>query len=282
MEDDNLNISSVAKGTEYEIFVREIYETLLNADGIENISVLHNIDLKGKSGCSHQIDVYWEFKLAGQTYKTAIECKAFNTSVPIGRIRDFYGVLIDTPNLNGIFVTLVGYQSGAKAYAEHYGVTLKELRHPNEQDWKGRLRDAIANINIITQNIDEFTPVFTPEFLENHKDMETFAISCNTHDPLIFDPTGKAVASHEQLRSTLPATDAPFIGHDYTFDFPGHILKTDNGDCEINAIKIKYSATLEKSTMKISGDVFAKAIIKDVLSGAYTFIGVNGEVRNPG
>ncbi len=98
-------LSNVAKGTEYELFVRGVYEAVLKAEGVESIKEKHDIKLVGKSGCEHQIDVYWEFKIAGQTYRTAIECKAFNSDVAIGRIRDFYGVLADVPNLNGIFVT---------------------------------------------------------------------------------------------------------------------------------------------------------------------------------
>ena len=57
------------KGTEYEHFVQAIYETLLKADGVESIAVRHDVKLPGKSGCDHQIDVYWEFKVAGRLTK---------------------------------------------------------------------------------------------------------------------------------------------------------------------------------------------------------------------
>lgn len=67
--------------TPYELLVQELHQALLNNDGVENINVRHNVKIKGRSGATHQIDVYWEFKLAGVTYKTCIECKHYNTSV---------------------------------------------------------------------------------------------------------------------------------------------------------------------------------------------------------
>jgi hypothetical protein len=38
-------------------------------------------------------------------------------------------------------VTREGFQSGAAQFASFYGISLKVLRHPTEEDWKGRMRD---------------------------------------------------------------------------------------------------------------------------------------------
>ena len=37
-------------GTEYELFVKEIYEAILRYEGIENINVQHDKKIKGSSG----------------------------------------------------------------------------------------------------------------------------------------------------------------------------------------------------------------------------------------
>jgi hypothetical protein len=66
---------------EYEKLVKDLHEALLHADGVQTIDVRHNVKIKGKSGATHQIDVYWEFKLAGVTYKTCIECKHYGTKI---------------------------------------------------------------------------------------------------------------------------------------------------------------------------------------------------------
>ena len=51
--------------TEYEKFTQEIYQKLLDADAPKATNVQHNVKLKGKSGQEHQIDVYWEYEIAG-------------------------------------------------------------------------------------------------------------------------------------------------------------------------------------------------------------------------
>lgn len=281
MHGDDTEDSSVARGTEYEQFVKSVYETLLKAEGIQTISVQHNVNLKGKSGCEHQIDVFWEFRLASQTYKTAIECKAFSKNVSIGRIRDFYGVLIDIPNLKGIFATLIGYQSGAKTYAEHYGIALAEVRTPNAQDWAGRVKDIAINFHIVESNIDEFTPEFSTSFQQTLTEPASLALGFNTHDPLIFDPSGNAVASYEHLRTSLPIAGAPFSGREHTFNFPGHIMRTANSEFPIEGVKVKYSVRVTIEAIRIAGENVAKAIIKDVQTGEYTFVRKDGSVHLP-
>ena len=116
---------------EYEKITQEIYQELVNADVLKTTDVQHNIKLKGRSGQEHQIDVYWEYEIAGTKQKVAIECKNYNKTVGIGKVRDFYGVLYDLNNVAGIMVTKIGYQKGAKEYASEYGISLKELRAPN-------------------------------------------------------------------------------------------------------------------------------------------------------
>ena len=54
---------------EYEKFAQEIYNEILKNLYVKNIEVMHNVKLIGKSGQKHQIDVYWEYKIAGVQYK---------------------------------------------------------------------------------------------------------------------------------------------------------------------------------------------------------------------
>ena len=60
---------------EYEKFTQEIYQELVNVDVLKTTDVQHNVKLKGRSGQEHQIDVYWEYEIAGTKQKVAIECK---------------------------------------------------------------------------------------------------------------------------------------------------------------------------------------------------------------
>ncbi|MGA7619997.1 restriction endonuclease [Candidatus Binatus sp.] len=273
--------SNVAKGTDYELFVQGVYETVLKAEGVENVSVEHNIKLQGKSGCEHQIDVYWEFKLAGQVYRTAIECKAYNKEVDIGRIRDFYGVLADVANLNGIFATLVGYQSGAKQYARHYGIALKELRLPTPDDWAGRIKDIVINIYVLISKIKNFQPKARQDFLNSISEPVTGQVGLWTDAPIVFDPDGKPVASYEQLRQSLPTAGAPFKDRKYYAPYPAHRLKLGKLDIEMDGIDFTYDVDVETMTSKVLGEQMAHAIIRDVQTGSYTFVDKQGNVRPP-
>ena len=68
--------------TEYELFTREVYRQLSAYHNTCFTKVQHNIKLKGRSGCEHQIDVYWEYIKDGITHRVAIECKNYNKAVP--------------------------------------------------------------------------------------------------------------------------------------------------------------------------------------------------------
>ena len=117
---------------EYEKFTQEIYNEILKNLYVKNIDVKHNVKLTGKSGQKHQIDVYWEYQYDNTTFKIAIECKNYNHTVSIGKVRDFFGVLYDLEDVKGIMVSKKGYQEGAKKYGEYYGIDLMELRVPED------------------------------------------------------------------------------------------------------------------------------------------------------
>lgn len=122
--------SDMNQNTACERFTQEIYQQLVNTDVVRATKVQHNIKLEGRSVQKHQIDVYWEYEVAGNKHRVAIECKNYSTLVPIGKVRDFNGVFDDLNGVNGIMVTKVGYQEGAKKCAQEYGISLKELRSP--------------------------------------------------------------------------------------------------------------------------------------------------------
>ena len=63
----------------FEKYTQEIYQQLLNTDfgNVKTVEVLHNVKLRGRSGQEHQIDVYWEYEIAGFRRKVAIECKNY-------------------------------------------------------------------------------------------------------------------------------------------------------------------------------------------------------------
>ena len=113
--------------------MQQVYQILLNAEWPgKNICVLHDVKLAGISGQEHQIDVYWEYELAGIKNRVASECKDYSKPLAIGKVRDFYGVLEDLKDVKGIIIAANGFQKGAKDYAKAFGINLKELTLSNE------------------------------------------------------------------------------------------------------------------------------------------------------
>jgi hypothetical protein len=148
-ENDDGYSESKMSSTEYEKFTQTLYQLVLKDQKFDNIEVKHNTSVVGKSGAKHQIDVYWEHKVAGKKYVTFIECKHYKDAVSIGHIRNFHAVLMDT-GATGIFVTTVGYQSGAQKYAKFYQIDTKLVKPTDEDDLKGRIRTIVTRIHLRT------------------------------------------------------------------------------------------------------------------------------------
>lgn len=143
--DDLMSSSNV--NTEYERFVRDIVEAVLHAQGLETVEVQHDVQVQGLSR-SHQIDVYWQYRLGGVLHRVIINCKRYAHTVEVTDVLALSGVLQDMPGARGLIVTTVGYQKGAVDYAKTHGIGLKVVRAPQDSDWEGRLRAVKAQFRL--------------------------------------------------------------------------------------------------------------------------------------
>lgn len=263
---------------EYEKFTQEIYQELVNADVVKAIRVQHNVKLKGKSGQEHQIDVYWEYEIAGIRHRVAIECKNYNRKVEIGKVRDFYGVLSDLNNVAGIMVTKVGYQKGAKEYASTYGITLKELREPNfgeaivgqiELNFDMSIRRCLFRVDMDYEETDRFSVAGYKHFLDAMSLEMDSQWEKATHIPLelnngyIIDASGKRIASLDEIEATLPENSDT----DIIFNYEDAYVNTRWGLIKINEVKYEYEKKNHKRTISIDAKGFVKAILKDAING---------------
>lgn len=112
------------RNTEYERLVASILQGMLEYEGFDNLRVEHDVVLTGKSGATHQIDVFWEFKAAGTTYRTCVECKNYSSSVKKSHVAAFAAILADIGNANGIIATTSSFQKGAKLLAQQNNIRL--------------------------------------------------------------------------------------------------------------------------------------------------------------
>lgn len=280
--------------SEYEKFTQEVYQGLVNADTVRTTVVKHNVKLAGKSGQEHQIDMYWEYEIAGISQKVAIECKNYNKEVPIGKVRDFYGVLSDLNNVSGIMVTKVGYQQGAKKFAAHHGITLKELRTPNKGE--GIIGEIELTFNIAIRHclfkVDEEWAKSQGIDLQGYRQFLDHLNSMNwppketalkwynaTHIPLetkdskIRDGKGQIIATLEELEDKLPDNFEEKTEH--TFDFQDAYVDTCWGLVKIKEVKYTYETENPTSIIAIDAQEFIKAVLKDAISGEIKLIPKN-------
>lgn len=263
---------------EYEKFTQEIYQKLLNADAPKATNVQHNVKLKGKSGQEHQIDVYWEYEIAGVKHKVAIECKNYNKTVEIGKVRDFFGALYDLNDVKGIMATKKGYQKGAKEYASYYGIDLKELRVPNQGETIiGEIEHHIyissrsclflvdeeyaktSNLNILRykQLLDFVHIAKTPKWVNStHVPLELL-------NDIIIDSNGKNIASLDEIEKSLPKDS----DSDIIIKYEDAYVNTRWGKLKVNEIKYEYKYENETKVIAIDAQGFVEAILIDAQNG---------------
>ncbi len=269
---------------EYELLTKSIYEALLLQDGVTT-EVKHNIILKGKAA-EHQIDVYWEYKIADTLFRVAIECKNYNSKVTIGKVRDFHSVLNDIGNIQGVMVARKGFQSGAKEYAEHYGINLKEIREPEDADWKGRIKTIVMKMNMITTHIHERKINIDDEWMRNNDALPKgttihLQINDTTDNIWLVDSLGNKISNFYHLDEKLPTDMKVAKNITYKYEFDNAFLENTEG-IKFKISSIEYFYDVRQSAIPdivLDGTQTAQAIIKDALTGSIKFVNNNGIIK---
>ena len=271
--------------TEFEHFTQQVFQKLVKNDVLKPTTVQHNVKLKGKSGCEHQIDVYWEYEIAGNMHRVAIECKNFISLVPIGKVRDFFGVLHDLNNVRGIMVSSKGYQEGAKKFADFYGISLKKLRRPSRDESIGSITTTvhadirhtlflidecwIAEHNLSLDRLRKFYAEFQFEKADYWKAATHFPIEIKDH--YIRNAKGENISSLDELEQQLPENPEP--GTEIVFPFEDGWLESRHwGPVKIREVKFEYESRVQETTLNLAADDFVEAILEDALGGEANYV----------
>lgn len=267
------------KGPKYELFTQQVYQILLNVEWPgKNICVQHDVKLAGISGQEHQIDVYWEYELAGIKHKVAIECKNYNSPLAIGKIRDFYGVLADIKDVKGIIVAAKGFQKGAKDFAKAYGINLKELTVSNEEPVIAEIVSH-AHISIRRRlfmidevwakekglNLDSYRKRLLMMSMTGNEWLNAKHLPLQTTDSNIVDSQGEKITSLEELDSTI--NKQIVHGQEYVFSFDDAYVIGVSGPIKIKEVLITDNEDVQSNTFRLVAEGFVKAILKDAIDG---------------
>ena len=271
-----------AESVEYELLTRSVYEAILRKEGDERIEVKHNLDIKGRSGVAHQVDVSWKFKKATIDHHVLVECKNYTSAITLEKVRNFFAVLHDIGNCQGVMVTKAGYQSGVVEFARYYGIGLKLLRQPTAGDWVGRIKDIQVNIHAVAlsssaEKCPRVELQLAPDTTELKDAIQRGELTAPAAPDMAF-VDAQGVPLTQELRWWLPkmvAEDNQPVGGPYTkkVQFDNHYLEMPDKCGAIRRVKVAglvityHYELIETRELVLAGEEIVAAILKDFFSG---------------
>jgi len=256
---------------DYELLVKELHEALLRNDGVENIKVLHNVKIRGKSKALHQIDVYWEFKLAGVTYKTCIECKFLKNAVKKSNVAAFSATLDDIGNATGIFATSSYFQSGAKLFAKEKGIRLVLVNYLFKTiNIKGKF--IIPDLFITGMEFDKehAREVLKTKGLTNYKYSTTVSGEDFVYDVNVIGQEKKQIK--DILNPLMGKSGEGLVELEDTY------YRTEIGNVKISSISYRVTHAEMDHEQTITVNDVSNAILEDVLDNTSCYLNDDGSI----
>lgn len=287
--------SMITKGTEYELLVQQVFNMLHNAEGVEQIKIQHDVTMTGLSGANHQLDLYWEFKIAGVFYRVAVECKNYASAVSKEKISAFKGVLNDLGGISGIYVCKSGYQKGALQYADAYGIQLLEIRRPTDKDWEGRMRDIHIRMHYRTKCNFKVSFAVDKEWAGKNckvKPSKFRAFACDTEIEIAGNEADAVGFTKKSVLDFIRELPSDTVGQGfkkiYTYNdafvvYRESVESHEKNVCstcrfKIKAFKIVYDVNEYVDNVDIYGDRIVMAIVKNIQEQTERTVAWDGRV----
>ena len=140
----------------YEEITKDVYEILGKQSGVKILGHGKKFKYRGKSNVEHQIDVLTSHSDGIHNYLTDIECKYWNQNIDKDIIMKVDSIVKDCNFNKGVIVSKLGFTPDAEQYAKYIGVGLVILREPIEEDWEGRVKTIVFEINSCTPHITKY------------------------------------------------------------------------------------------------------------------------------
>lgn len=253
---------------EYEKLARRIYEDIVAKQGIENISVIHDAKVTGKSGVVHQIDVYWEYAYAGVKHKVLIECKHYSHNVSLLHVRNMHALITDIPNSTGIILTTVGFQSGAEQYANFYEIGLRVLRLPKSEDWDEAVQIINIDMELFKNTYIEIKPEYDGNDIATREAAEKDPTLMTTRvDSTIVEEEGFDQSTFVQWldRNTPRAVSEFGVELEHTIlPQQTYVVSRSGQRLKLGRVNVKYIVSCIKQNQHIDHMSLIEAVLEDV------------------
>ena len=210
----------MSDGKDYEIFVQRLQQALLDSERLttqKNIKIERHKKITDNCGINREFDLYWEYELAGVTYKTIIECKDYAAPVSVEKIDALIGKIHDIPDLKPVFATKTGYQRGAEKKAKSNKIDLLIVREQRNDDWEDRIREVNFQIRVMgPARITGFKPLLDGKWIKENTtlNLENLPSMLERSDKIfIEDSVADETYSLHDLTRRLNSTPADRYGN---------------------------------------------------------------------
>jgi hypothetical protein len=271
------------KNVEYERFVRDITEALLRAQGLQTVTVQHDVQIQGTAR-QHQVDVYWEYRLGGVHHRVVINCKRYAKRVKVTDVEALGGVLADLPGVRGLIVSTIGFEKGAIEYAQHHRIGLKVIRAPRDDDWEGRLRQVHVQLRLHQPELISCNIQLDREWVREHV----------TDDPdsLVGGVTADATTTTVRDLETNTVSDMNALWNRAMVENPADVGAEGKGTLtwkdallervaapplRVQAIHFQWKVH-EGEQIPLTIRSEPDAIVRDAIAGTLLFVDLDGEI----
>jgi hypothetical protein len=276
--------------TQYERFVRDIVQVLLQAQGLETVVVEHDKQVQGISR-AHQIDVYWEYRLGGVLHRVVINCKRYGSTVEVTDVLTLAGVLQDMPGVRGLIVTTVGFQSGAIDYAKVHQIGLKVIRPPRDSDWEGRIRQFNLELTmhepkLVSCRID-LDRKWVEENVTADADSLIGSAVADADTTVVRDLSSGTVENMNELWNRAMAENPSEIAADGRGVLrwaDARLERPGAPSLRVNAIEFAWTIPegRDDDVIRVAVRSDPAAIVRDAIAGTLLFVDPNGRVKVTG
>jgi hypothetical protein len=272
--------TNFGKGVTYEDFVETIYRALLEAerrDGrIGHVKIEKRKKITSKSGTPAEIDLYWEYTIAGITHCVAIECRNHNTNVGISGVRDFARKISDISGLKGLMVTRKGFSKNAIQEAAADNIDLLVIRELEEADWEGRLKTVTLRLHVtLPSRITRIVPYPNREWADaqGYRPGDSFSLTGRNDQVVIEERQGQFKYSIKELEENRFLEANGPGNHSWSRKFVDGWIHTPERSIKIDALQIQYDnpKSIDMETA-IHFEQYVLAVMEYVSGGSGKFV----------
>lgn len=264
---------------EYEEITTHIYETIGKQNGVEIIGYGNTCKVKGKSGLEHQVDVLTTHSDGLHSYKTAIECKYWDKSINKDIVMKVAEIVEDAHINKGVIVSKLGFTPDALSFAEYKNIGLIELREMKDEDWKGRIKDIVIELNAQIADIigvELLLDSDTPSNLQQGSH-PIGVLSVQLHNGDIKPFSNYAKEFQNEIYSNNEDEEFEKV---YPLEKGSLIIYEPTGDRTlINGIKFKGVLRISKDTIEIKGGDYIWLIMKVIFENKTYIVTKDKEIQ---